>query len=302
MAIDRAVIGADRFRTVSRSIGPLNARWSTRLIAGLVGALGLTSLSGPALADDPCARRAYAGLRYIVCSVDTRSVAVSVRWRREDGRPFGTLGALRASITKAGQTLLLATNGGMYDQDLAPVGYYVEDRQRLKQANTRRGFGNFHMLPNGVFFIERGRAGVMETRAFLRRNRRPDFATQSGPMLVINRRLHPRFNPKSTSRKFRNGVGVSANGRRLFIAISEEPVTFHAFAVLFRDGLKTPNALFLDGGSVPQLRSQTVSRASFAPVGPIVVVTTKPNQPRTGQPKADEPKTAQPKEAAQTDQ
>ena len=42
-------------------------------------------------------------------------------------------------------------------------------------------------------FVDGKRAGVMETRAFLRRNKRPQFATQSGPMLVINGRLHPKF-------------------------------------------------------------------------------------------------------------
>ena len=41
-------------------------------------------------------------------------------------------------------------------------------------------------------------------------------------------------------RPLRNGV-IAA------FAISDEPVTFYAFARLFRDGLNCPNALYLDG-------------------------------------------------------
>ena len=36
----------------------------------------------------------------------------------------------------------------------------------------------------------------------------PDIATQSGPMLVINGRLHPRFVHANVSLKQRSGVGV----------------------------------------------------------------------------------------------
>lgn len=166
-------------------------------------------------------------------------------------------------------------NAGMYDERLAPVGYYVENRKKLKGANTRRGRGNFHMMPNGIFFVEKGRAGVMETRAFLVRNQRPDFATQSGPMLVVNGKIHPRFKANSEHRKPRNGVGVSADGKTVYFAISEGFVTFYNFAKLFQIKLKTPNALFLDGGSASQMVAPGFSRPSFAPVGPIVAVTAK---------------------------
>ena len=40
--------------------------------------------------------------------------------------------------------------------------------------------------------------------------RRRRFATQSGPMLVIDGKIHPAFIEDSTDRKPRNGVGVSS--------------------------------------------------------------------------------------------
>jgi prepilin-type processing-associated H-X9-DG protein len=53
-------------------------------------------------------------------------------------------------------------------------------------------------------------------------------------------------------------------------AISETGVTFHEFASLFRDRIKSPNALFFDG-SVSSLYSPELERAdSFVPLGPMV--------------------------------
>ncbi|RYZ50963.1 MAG: hypothetical protein EOP49_12800, partial [Sphingobacteriales bacterium] len=106
---------------------------------------------------------------------------------------------------------------------------------------------NFYKKPNGIFFLEKTSAGILTTETFTRK--RPDarFATQSGPMLVIEGRLHPALIPGSTDRTRRSGVGVCENGQVRF-AISETDVNFHDFARLFRDHLSCPNALFLDGG------------------------------------------------------
>ncbi len=136
------------------------------------------------------------------------------------------------------------------------------------RASTAGGPGNFHMKPNGVFFIAGGKAGVMETGQFLRRGIAPELATQSGPMLVINNRLHPRFPAEGVSRKVRNGVGVR-DGDRIVFAISEGPVTFTDFARLFRDRLATPNALFLDG-SVSSLAAPGLDRTGFRSLGPMI--------------------------------
>ena len=91
---------------------------------------------------------------------------------------------------RSGQ-LVFATNAGMFDADYKPIGLYVENGRELVRTNTRSGWGNFHMKPNGIFYVAGERAGVLETGAYLRKQLHP--ATQSGPMLVINGRLHPRF-------------------------------------------------------------------------------------------------------------
>jgi uncharacterized protein YigE (DUF2233 family) len=139
-------------------------------------------------------------------------------------------------------------------------------------VSTRSGYGNFHMKPNGVFYISGDKAAVAETRAFLKQRPQADLATQSGPMLVINGRLHPRFDRNSASLKARNGVGVSTNGNIIF-AISQGEVSFDAFARLFRDGMNCPNALFLDGGSAASLYSPSLNRhGNFVSHGPMLAV------------------------------
>ena len=156
------------------------------------------------------------------------------------------LKTLPATCGRRAQYLEFAMNGGMYEADLTSVGLLVIDGVERKPIDRDKGWGNFYLKPNGVFFLRGDRAGVMETEAYVAAATKPDFATQSGPMLVIDGALHPAFLPQSDSLQIRNGVGVAQDGKAVF-AISLEPVRFHDFATLFRDRLGCANALFLDG-------------------------------------------------------
>ena len=167
-------------------------------------------------------------------------------------------------------------NAGMYDSRQLPVGLYVEGGRQLKTANTLAGYGNFHLKPNGVFYASGQKAGVMETGRYLRERPRAEIATQSGPMLVIDGRIHPKFSEDSdASRKIRNGVGVG-DGQSAIFAISEDYVTFGEFAHLFRDALNCQNALFLDG-SVSSLYAPALNRSdTLKPMGPIIGAVARP--------------------------
>ncbi len=202
---------------------------------------------------------------YAVCEVDLQKHTVRLFWNQSDGTPFAYLSALPRSLEGGAGRLLFATNAGMFDANLKPVGLYVEQGRELAHANIKSGRGNFHMKPNGVFYISAHGAAVAETQAFLKQRPQADLATQSGPMLVIDGRLHPHFDRRSTSLKARTGVGVRADGKIIFaiFAISEEAVSFDAFARLFRDALNCPNALFLDGGSASSLtRRRSITPAT----------------------------------------
>ena len=141
----------------------------------------------------------------------------------------------------------MAMNAGMFHDNRAPVGLYIEDGVEEMRIITSDAPGNFGLLPNGVFCLGEGRAQVIESRAYAAHPPACRYATQSGPMLVIDGVLHPSFVAHSDNLNIRNGVGVDDTGTRVVMVISDDQVNFHHFARLFRDGLSLPNALFLDG-------------------------------------------------------
>jgi len=239
----------------------------------LLAATSLAAHSSRTLAEiQPCRLIEYERNAYTICEVDLRKHTVRLLWKRSDGTPYAYLSALPRTLEGEVGRLLFATNAGMFDPALKPVGLYVEQGRELVHVNTRSGYGNFHMKPNGVFYVSADRAAIAETQAFVKQRTQADLATQSGPMLVINGRLHPRFDRRSTSLKARNGVGVRADAKILF-AISEGEVSFDAFARLFRDGLNCPNALFLDGGSASSLYAPSLNRlGNIFSLGPMLAV------------------------------
>jgi uncharacterized protein YigE (DUF2233 family) len=233
--------------------------------------LGVHTDSGLA-ETQPCRSMEYERNPYTICEVDLRKHMLRLYWKKPDGAPYAYLSALPRALEGEAGRMLFATNAGMFDPALKPVGLYVEQGRELVHVNTTSGYGNFHMKPNGVFYVSVDRAAVAETRAFLKQRPQADLATQSGPMLVINGRLHPRFDRHSTSLKTRNGVGVRADGKVIF-AISQGEVSFDAFARLFRDGLNCPNGLFLDGGSASSLYAPSLNRlGNILSLGPMLGV------------------------------
>lgn len=255
----------------------LFGRWRVRLMALAAAALALT---GPAVAtasSGPCRGETHAKNRYTVCRFDAATDDIRVHHTAPGGAPYQTFEALKRDLAGRGERLRFAMNGGMYHRDLSPVGLLVIDGTTVAALNERGGFGNFFMKPNGVFAWGGGRAAVLETAAFRAAALTPRYATQSGPMLVIDGRLHTRFLTDATSRHIRNGVGVGADGRTVFFVISDTPVTFHALATFFRDALKTPNALYLDG-SISQLMSADLNREDRGEeLGPILSVIERPH-------------------------
>lgn len=169
-------------------------------------------------------------------------------------------------------------NAGMYDLSGDPIGLYVENGNERHSLNRRTGAGNFHIIPNGVFWQDSAGQHVATTDDYAAMTSvSPTYASQSGPMLVINGRINQHFSPDGESRNIRNGVGIDGAGRSWFV-ISKEPVSFGKFARLFRDGLQCPNALYFDG-LVSSLWDGSTGRADRKfPLGPLLVVTEKPGK------------------------
>lgn len=240
--------------------------WKARLGLLLVAVFG----SGAGQAAE-CRAERFEGESYTVCAVDMvrddlRLFLNSV----ETGTPLGSFGAIEGKLKAEGKTLVFAMNAGMYHADRSPVGLYVEAGQEMRGLVTRDGPGNFGLLPNGVFCIRDGRADVIETLRFARERPRCRDASQSGPMLVIDGALHPRFLVESDSRYIRNGVGTSEDGRRAWFVISDRAVNFHTFGRFFRDHLRVRQALYFDG-KVSRLFAPGLGRSDIGfPLGPMV--------------------------------
>ncbi len=93
------------------------------------------------------------------------------------------------------------------------------------------------MQPNGVLAWNDKQAVILTTEQYKAKVFQPDYATQSGPMLVINGKINPLFLANSDSKKIRNGVGIKNN--KLYFVISKNRVNFYSFAQFFQKILKS---------------------------------------------------------------
>jgi len=247
-----------------------------------LGAVMLLCLVAPGGAQaEPCRSESFKGASYIVCSFDPTKEDLRIFWRGDDGEPYRTFAVLAADLIGKGKSLQFAMNGGMYQGDFRPIGLYIENGRELTPANTAMLTGapsqipNFYKKPNGVFYIGDGEVGILETERFLADRPGANFATQSGPMLMIDGAIHPAFIVNSTDRKPRNGVGVSSPTEVHFV-ITKGWVNFYDLARFFRDGLGCSNALFLDGGVAPGLyapkfgRNDTPGHGGYGPIIAVV--------------------------------
>ena len=164
--------------------------------------------------------------------------------------------------------LSFAMNAGMFHPGFSPVGLYVEQAKVIQPLNENKGWGNFFLQPNGVLGWNKKQAFILTTQQYSRRDLHVEYATQSGPMLVIDGKINSLFLPDSQSNKIRNGVGIRNN--KLYFVISKHSVSFYRFAQFFQRNLKVEQALYLDG-SISSLYIQKNKRNDqLFEMGPIV--------------------------------
>ncbi|RZK21976.1 MAG: hypothetical protein EOO63_18575, partial [Hymenobacter sp.] len=126
-----------------------------------------------------------------------------------------------------------------------PKGLFIQSQKTIMPLDTASGAGNFYLKPNGIFYLTTGRqAGICATEKF-RASSRIAYATQSGPLLLLDGQLNPAFTQGSANAVVRNGVGLLPNGEVVF-AISHEKVNFYDFAAYFKS-IGCCDALYLDG-------------------------------------------------------
>lgn len=183
--------------------------------------------------------------RFIAHIVDLKKDELKFYWKNDKGVVIGNFTNLKNYVETKGKTLEFAMNGGMYMEDQSPLGLYIESQKTLAPLNTRSGEGNFYLKPNGIFYVTtKGVATICKSTEFAN-SVLIQYATQSGPLLLIDGEIHSAFKQGSANLNIRNGVGILPDGRILF-AISNTGVNFYDFAEYFKKaGCK--NALYLDG-------------------------------------------------------
>jgi uncharacterized protein YigE (DUF2233 family) len=225
--------------------------------------------SATVAAASACRKVTFEQVPLTVCTADPARHRIAMANLGPDRQPFASLSAFAKTVDPG--RIAFAMNGGIYGDDLRPIGYYVENGERLAELNRKNGEGNFYMKPNGVFFGSGSKWRVLGSNTFYETvGERPQFGTQSGPLLLIDGKLHPEIQDNGPSKAIRNGVGVDAGGKAHFV-ISDAPLSFGQLARYFRDELKVSNALYLDG-QVSSLWDPASGRMDKGRVGPIIVV------------------------------
>lgn len=182
---------------------------------------------------------------YVIFEANPKTENIKFYWKNDNGQAIKSINNLKKYVESKNETLKFAMNGGMFEINNIPKGLYIENSKILNKIDTSRGNGNFYLQPNGVLYITKNHEPkIVETQQF-RYNNNIQYATQSGPMLLINGNLNPIFREQSTNLNIRNGVGILENGNVVFV-MSKKEVNFYNFALLFKE-LGCKNALYLDG-------------------------------------------------------
>ena len=230
----------------------------------------------------------HEGATYWLYTVDPAKTKVELHLSEAPGKP-NKFTELKARLEKSGRKLKFAMNSGIFEGNFMPTGLHIAEGKTITPLNldtfVKSSPGeftpNFFLKPNGVFYIlPDGSAGVLESTKYQAAGLSPVLASQSGPLLVQNNSIHPVLTKDSTSKRFRNGVGITKEGKVIFacsvsgVGLGES--NLYNFAELFRSKLGCPNALYFDGdisysyieGKTPEIRDTNWFAGILAVTGP----------------------------------
>jgi uncharacterized protein YigE (DUF2233 family) len=179
-------------------------------------------------------------------SIDPSQKTLQLFYKDSNDQPFKNTFQLKKHLKQQNKNLAFATNGGIFMENLVPLGLYIEKGKQIQKINrVKKAFGNFYIQPNGIFQISQaGKATITATTQY-KNSDQTQYALQSGPLLVIDNKVNRRFITDSDSRKIRNGVGILDNGDVVF-AMSTKRINFYDFAQYFIS-IGCKQALYLDG-------------------------------------------------------
>jgi len=176
---------------------------------------------------------------------DSKKEDIQFYWKDDKSKILGSIQNLKKWLDSKNKKLVFAMNGGMYTKEQDPQGLFIQNQKKITPLDTLSGKGNFYLKPNGVFYITSHNEPKITTTTGFIDDKKIKYATQSGPMLVINGEIHSAFKEGSQNLNIRNGVGILPDNKIIF-SISKEAINFYDFAMYFKN-LGCKNALYLDG-------------------------------------------------------
>ena len=224
-------------RSLAATISEMSKRTKYFFLTSIILiALGLVNLG---------VRKSFDDANYVNYIINPKKQNIEFFWKNKKSENYKNAENLISWLKAKNKKLLFSTNGGMYKKDRSPVGLFIENGIRKTEIDTSSGGGNFYLKPNGIFYItKQNSALICETTQF-KDDGKVKFATQSGPMLLLNGEIHSAFKKESVNLNIRNGVGILPNNEIIF-AMSKKEINFFEFAEYFKQfGCK--NALYLDG-------------------------------------------------------
>lgn len=183
--------------------------------------------------------------RFVSYIVDTKTQEINFYWKNDKDQIFKSIDNLKKWLDSKNKNLNFAMNGGMFKKDNSPQGLFIDNGKQIIPLDTTKGSGNFYLMPNGVFYITDDNLPKICNTTKYKETKQVKFATQSGPMLVIDGQIHSAFKKGSNNLNIRNGVGILPNSQLIF-AMSKKEISFYDFADYFKK-LGCKNALYLDG-------------------------------------------------------
>jgi uncharacterized protein YigE (DUF2233 family) len=186
---------------------------------------------------------------FIDFTLDSNKNDIELRLLDKLGRPLGSFNRLKKELEGEGKKLIFAMNAGIYMQDQMPLGLYIENGKILRKLNTRKNlYGNFYLQPNGVFLISEGKPYIIETGSFhtFSKSHKVQYATQSGPLLLINGEYNNPLRKYDKNKFIRNAVCLTPKDE-VSLTISKKPVNFTEMGEHLRVDLRCRSALYLDG-------------------------------------------------------
>jgi uncharacterized protein YigE (DUF2233 family) len=223
----------------------------------------------------------FKGISYHVFVANNDSSEIKIHWKDTNGKNFVSIKNLFSNLVSNKLIPQMITNAGMYTPSLSPQGLFVSDSKEIVPLDLRspKTDANFYLKPNGVYYIDStAKSHVEVTDSFLKKydckTISVQYATQSGPMLVIDGEIHKSFTKGSPNRKIRSGVGIMNENKTVFI-LSLDETNFYDFALFFRDIFGCKNALFLDGAISQMYLKDIAPNVMGGQFGPMISVTLK---------------------------